>query len=31
MDGVEHAGANGLQERDDVYDEVKRVLEYPCW
>ena len=31
MAGVEHAGPNGLQERQDVYAEVKRVLEYPCW
>jgi triacylglycerol lipase len=29
--GVEHSGANGLLEVEEVYDEVRRVLEYPCW
>jgi len=31
LEGVEHDGANGLLERIEAYDEVKRVLEYPCW
>jgi len=29
--GIDHAGPNGLQQHSDVYDEVKRVLEYPCF
>ena len=31
FEGVEHFGPNGLLEVLDVYAEVKRVLEYPCW
>ena len=31
IDGVEHDGANGLQEVEAVYIEVRRVLGYPCW
>lgn len=28
---VEHDGANGLLEVVEAYEEVKRVLHYPCW
>ena len=31
FDDVEHSGPNGLLERDDVFAEVLRVLQYPCW
>ena len=31
LEGVEHSGPNGLLEREDVFLEVLRVLEYPCW
>ena len=31
FEGVEHSGPAGLLELVEVYDEVKRVLEYPCW
>ena len=31
FEGVEHSGANGLLEREDVYEEVRRVLQYDCW
>lgn len=30
VDGVDHAGANGLLEHPDVYPELRRVLEYPA-
>lgn len=29
MEGVEHAGANGLLEVVAVYEEIRRVLQYP--
>jgi triacylglycerol lipase len=28
---VDHDGENGLLQRLDVYEEVRRVLRYPCW
>ena len=31
FDGVEHSGPDGLLEVPEVYDEVLRVLDYPCW
>jgi len=31
IEGAEHDGPNGLLEREDVYNEVLRVLQYPCW
>lgn len=30
FEGVEHSGENGLLERRDVYEAVRRVLLYPC-
>ncbi len=30
FEGVEHSGSNGLLEVEEVYEEVRRVLEYPC-
>ncbi len=31
FDGVDHSGANGLLEVEAVYQELKRVVEYPPW
>lgn len=31
IEGAEHSGENGLEQREDVYAEVKRVLGYDCW
>jgi len=31
LEGIEHDGPNGLQERLEAYEEVRRVLQYPCW
>jgi hypothetical protein len=31
IEGAEHFGENGLEQREDVYAEVRRVLEYDCW
>ena len=31
FEGVEHSGANGLLDSDEVWVEVVRALEYPCW
>ncbi len=31
IEGAEHDGENGLLQRMDAYEEVKRVLHYPCW
>jgi len=31
FEGVEHDGDNGLPEVPEVYEEVRRVLQYPCW
>ena len=31
IEGVEHAGENGLLEREDVWSEIVRVLGYACW
>ena len=29
--GIDHDGPNGLLQQPEVYGEVKRVLEYPCF
>lgn len=31
FEDVEHDGADGLLQVAAVYEEVKRVLQYPCW
>jgi triacylglycerol lipase len=31
FEGVEHDGPNGLVEVEEVFLEVLRVLQYPCW
>ena len=31
VEGVDHSGENGLLEVEEVYEELKRVLEYPPW
>ena len=31
FEAVEHSGENGLLEAQEVYEEVRRVLQYPCW
>ena len=31
FEGVEHSGPNGLLEVAEVFEEVLRVLAYPCW
>lgn len=31
FEGVAHDGDNGLLEVEEVYEEVRRVLQYPCW
>ena len=31
FEGVEHFGPNGLLDVEKVFQEVRRVLQYPCW
>ncbi len=31
LDGIAHAGPDGLLEREEAWAEIARVLGYPCW